>query len=104
MRYIVMIRRTRTGYSVDIPDVPGCIAVGMTVEHARQQVAEALEFHFERLGETGERLPLATPRIEFLVDDEMGEEFCTWVDVEVPEPVASEASGPTEEKQHSAER
>jgi len=43
MRYFVMIRRTGTGYSVDVPDVPGCVSTGLTVEDARQQIAEALE-------------------------------------------------------------
>ena len=43
MRYFVMIRRTGTGYSVDVSDVPGCVSTGLTVEDARQQIAEALK-------------------------------------------------------------
>jgi predicted RNase H-like HicB family nuclease len=82
MRYIVIIRRTATGYSVDVPDVPGCIATGMTVEHARQQIAEALDSHLEVLRESEQVIPQATPRLEFTVDEDVGEEFCTWVEVE----------------------
>ena len=52
MRFLVMIRRTATGYSVDVPDLPGCIATGTTVEHARQMIAEAVAMH--RIGITRE--------------------------------------------------
>jgi predicted RNase H-like HicB family nuclease len=80
MRYIVMIRRTSTGYSVDVPDVPGCVATGMTVEHARQQIAEAIQGHLEVMSESGEDAPTAKPRLDFMIDDDMGEEYCTWVE------------------------
>ena len=88
MRYIVMIRRTRTGYSADVPDLPGCIATGLTVEHTRQQMAEAIEGHLEVMRESGETIPSPTPRLEFAVDEDMDEEFCTWVDAELSEPVS----------------
>jgi len=88
MRFIVMIRRTRTGYSVDVPDLPGCVATGLTVEHARQQIAEALEGHLEVMRESGETIPMPNSQMEFAVDEEMDEEFCTWVDAEVTETVS----------------
>jgi predicted RNase H-like HicB family nuclease len=80
MRYIVVIRRTATGYSADVPDLPGCVATGMTVEHARQQIAEAIEGHLEVMRESGEPLPPASPKLDFAVDEDMGEEYCTWVE------------------------
>jgi predicted RNase H-like HicB family nuclease len=92
MRYIVMIRRTPTGYSAVIPDVIGCVATGMTVEHTRQQIAEALEGHLEVMSESGETLPTPSARLEFTVDEEMGEEFCTWVEVEVRESVSPQGA------------
>jgi predicted RNase H-like HicB family nuclease len=91
MRYIVMIRRTGTGYSADVPDLPGCVATGMTVEHARQQIAEAAEGHLEVMRESGEPVPPPAARLEFAVDEDTGEEFCTWVEVE-PETVAGAAA------------
>lgn len=53
MRYLVMIRRTGTGYSVDVPDLPGCVATGITVEHARQMIAQAIEMHLELMRDAG---------------------------------------------------
>lgn len=82
MRYLVMIRRTRTGYSVDAPDLPGCVATGNSVEHARQMIAEAIEMHLELLREQGEPIPPPVSSVSFAVDDDSAEEFCTWVEVE----------------------
>ncbi len=80
MRYIVLIRRTATGCSADVPDLPGCVATGLTVERTRQQVAEAIQGHLDVRRESGEDVPPAKPHLEFAVDKEMGEEYCTWVE------------------------
>ena len=84
MRYLVMIRRTNTGYSVDVPDVPGCVATGTTVEQARQMIATAIEMHLELMQQSGEAIPPPSTHIDFVVDDDSGEELCTWVEVESP--------------------
>ena len=93
MRYLLMIRRTATGYSLDVPDVPGCVTTGLTVEHARQQIAEALESHFELMRESGESIPVPTRRADFSPEESAGEEYCTWVEVPVPEPASSVGDG-----------
>ena len=82
MRYPVMIRRTSTGYSADVPDLPGCIATGTTVEQTRQRIAEALDAHLELMNDSREPIPPPSTQIEFRVDDTVGEECCTWVEVE----------------------
>jgi len=84
LQYLVMIRRTGTGYSVDVPDVPGCIAAAKTITGARRLITEALTYHLELMDESGETVPLPRPSIEFEIDRSSTEEFCTWVDVEVP--------------------
>ena len=85
MRYVVMIRRTSTGYSVDVPDLPGCVATGTTIEHARQMIAEAIEMHLELMQQSGDSPPIPSPSVEFTVQDDSAEELCTWVEVEEPE-------------------
>ncbi|MGL4513456.1 MAG: type II toxin-antitoxin system HicB family antitoxin [Lacipirellulaceae bacterium] len=82
MRYLVVIRRTGTGYSVDAPDLPGCVATGVTVEHARQQMAEAIEMHLDLMRESGELIPTPTLSYEFSVDQDTSEELCTWVEID----------------------
>jgi len=90
VRYLVIIRRTSTGYSVDVPDLSGCVATGTTVEHARQMIAEAIEMHLELMKQSGEALPVPTQSYEFAVDQDTVEELCTWVEVdEAKAPVRS---------------
>jgi len=84
MRYLVFIRRTRTGYSVDVPDLPGCVATATNVEHARQMISEAIEMHLQLMQQQGEPVPTPATSTSFSVDETSGEEFCTWVEVEAP--------------------
>ncbi len=82
MRYFVIIRRTSTGYSVDVPDLPGCIATGTTVEHSRQMIAGAIEMHLELMQQSGESIPTPTTSFEFAIDQDAAEELCTWVEID----------------------
>jgi predicted RNase H-like HicB family nuclease len=84
MRYLVFIRRTCAGYSVDVPELPGCVATGSTVEHARQKIAEAIEMHLDLMKQRGEPIPPPVTTVSFAVDDDCAEELCTWVEVESP--------------------
>lgn len=59
MRYPIVIEKGESNYGAYSPDVPGCGTVGNTVEEARQNLKEALEFHFEGLLEEG--LPIPEP-------------------------------------------
>ena len=85
MRFVVMIRRTKTGYSADVPDLPGCIATARTLRGIRTRMARAIEMHIEMMAQTGERVPKPRQRFEFTVDPAATEELCTWVDVRVPQ-------------------
>jgi predicted RNase H-like HicB family nuclease len=60
MRYAAIFEKTDTGYSAYAPDVPGCAAVGDTLEETKQQLAEALAFHFEGMQEDGDPIPQPT--------------------------------------------
>jgi len=82
MRYVVIIRRTGTGYSVDVPDLPGCVATSTTVEHARQMIAEAIEMHLDLMRNSGETVPAPSQHFDFSIDQEASEELCTWVEVD----------------------
>lgn len=82
MRYLVMIRRTGTGYSVDVPDLPGCVATASTIEHARQTIAEAIEMHLELMQQSHEAIPSPSQCFEFAIDDNSAEELCTWVEID----------------------
>ena len=42
-----------------VPDLPGCVTTGNSIEETEQQIREAIEFHIRGLREDG--LPIAEP-------------------------------------------
>jgi predicted RNase H-like HicB family nuclease len=60
MRYAVVIERTEANFSAHVPDLPGCIATGATLEQTESHIREALEFHLAGLRE--DLLPIPEPR------------------------------------------
>jgi predicted RNase H-like HicB family nuclease len=57
MRYAAIFEKTRTGYSAYLPDLPGCVAAGPTLDQVRQLLAEAVELHIAGMREDGEPIP-----------------------------------------------
>ena len=59
MRYVVVIEKGETSYGAYVPDLPGCVAVGETLEEVKTLIAEAIEFHIEGMLE--DSLPIPQP-------------------------------------------
>jgi predicted RNase H-like HicB family nuclease len=60
-RYLIVIERADDGgYGAWAPDLPGCVALGETIEDAERQMREAIAFHLEGLRELGEPIPAPT--------------------------------------------
>ncbi|KYC36992.1 hypothetical protein WA1_45950 [Scytonema hofmannii PCC 7110] len=57
MHYLVVIEKGETSYGAYIPDLPGCVAVGETIDEVKALIAEAIEFHIEGMLEGGETIP-----------------------------------------------
>jgi len=47
-----------------VPDLPGCVTNGHTIEETRRLIAEALEFHIEGMRLRGEAVPEPTTVVE----------------------------------------
>ena len=60
MRYLVVIEKAEGNYSAYVPDLPGCIAVGDTVDECETSIQEAIEFHIRGLREDGIEPPKPT--------------------------------------------
>ena len=58
MQLRVIFEKCENNYSAYVPDLPGCIAVGNTLEEVRESIAEAIEFHIEALREAGYTVPV----------------------------------------------
>jgi predicted RNase H-like HicB family nuclease len=66
MRYAVVIEKAGSNYSAYVPDLPGCIATGDTVEDAEIQIRDAIRFHIDGLREDGLPVPEAVSRAEYV--------------------------------------
>jgi predicted RNase H-like HicB family nuclease len=66
MRYAVVIERGKRNYGAYVPDVPGCVAVGDTVQEALANIREALEFHLEGMREDGEAIPDPASLVDYV--------------------------------------
>ena len=70
MRYTVVIERGDRNFAVYAPDLPGCVAVGDTLEEATAEMEGAIEFHLEGMREDGLPIPSASsPRSELSLSD-----------------------------------
>jgi predicted RNase H-like HicB family nuclease len=65
-RYAVVIEQGPTSYGAYVPDLPGCVAVGETVEEVTELIREAIEFHLEGLRDAGEPIPEPTSRMAYV--------------------------------------
>ena len=49
MRYAIVIERSENNFSAYVPDLPGCVATGNSVEETETSIREAIEFHLDGL-------------------------------------------------------
>jgi len=66
MRYAIVIERANDNFSAYVPDLPGCVATGSTLEETEQAMREAIEFHIEGLREDGTPVPPPTSRVDYI--------------------------------------
>lgn len=53
MRYAIVIENAAGNFSAYVPDLPGCVATGNTLEETEQAIREAIEFHLDGLRQDG---------------------------------------------------
>ena len=66
MRYAMIIETGKQNYSAYLPDLPGCVATGKTVEEVRQRMREAIELHLAGMREDGLPIPEPTTLADYV--------------------------------------
>lgn len=66
MRYAIVIEKAESNYSAYVPDLPGCVATGATLEEIEREIHEAIQFHIEGLREDGLPVPATQSRVEYI--------------------------------------
>ena len=58
MDYVAVIERASDGtFSAYVPDLPGCVTSGATLEETRALIEEAVSLHLDSIRRHGESIP-----------------------------------------------
>lgn len=60
MRYTIIIEKAKNNYSAYVPDLPGCIATGKTIDETKRIMEEAIALHLQGMREDGDPIPEPT--------------------------------------------
>ena len=66
MRYAIVIENAGPNYSAYVPDLPGCVATGTSIEEVERGIREAIEFHLEGLREDCMPIPLPSSTVRYV--------------------------------------
>jgi len=61
-KYAVIFERAETNWAAYVPDVPGCVTTGKTLDEAERNIREAISGHLETLRKFGEMVPTSIAR------------------------------------------
>lgn len=60
--YLVIYEWTGNNYSAYVPDLPGCVTTGKTLEEAESNMKEAMSLYLDVLREDGKPIPDPTTK------------------------------------------
>jgi predicted RNase H-like HicB family nuclease len=66
MRYAIVIENAGPNFSAYVPDLPGCVATGETVEEVQREIREAIALHIEGMREDGDPIPLPSSSVQYV--------------------------------------
>ena len=66
MRYGVVVELAGKNYAAYVPDLPGCVSTGNTVDESLNNIREAISFHLDGLREDGLPVPAPTSLCEYV--------------------------------------
>ena len=65
-RYAIVVEHAGSNDAAYVPDLPGCVATGDTVEETERLLAEAIELHVAGLLEDGLTVPEPSSVVSYL--------------------------------------
>jgi len=65
-RYAIVIEKTATNYGGYVPDLPGCVATGATIEETERLLHEAIALHIAGMREDGLPIPEPSSVVEYM--------------------------------------
>ncbi len=66
MKYGIVIEKASRNYSAYVPDLPGCMSTGRTIDEVRRLIHEAIELHLDGMRADGMLIPEPTTVVEYV--------------------------------------
>lgn len=57
VKYAVIFEQAKSNWAAYVPDLPGCMTTGRTLEETRGNIREAVQGHLETLRHFGDPIP-----------------------------------------------
>ena len=65
-RYAIVVEKAPSNFAAYVPDLPGCVATGATVEETESRLREAIELHVQGLLEDGLPVPEPSSVVDYM--------------------------------------
>ena len=66
MRYAIVIEQAGDNYSAHVPDLPGCVATGVTKAEVEALLHDAIALHLAGMREDGLVIPVPSSQVEYI--------------------------------------
>ena len=66
MRYAIVIEKAENNYAAYVPDLPGCVATGQTIEETEKEIREAIDLHLRGMREDGLPIPEPSSSVDYV--------------------------------------
>ena len=86
-RFLVVFEVGKTSFGASAPDIPGCFAVGQTLDESRLRFVEAVEAHLQWMADDHDPIPTPlTTTIDFAREhgEEQSSFYVEWLSISVP--------------------
>jgi len=64
--FAVVMEKVESNYSAYVPDLPGCIATGDTVQGVAVEIGQAIVSHISGLREDGAQIPVPSSQVDYI--------------------------------------
>ena len=66
MRYAIVIEKAESNYAAYVPDLPGCITTGKTIEETEEEIRGAIDLHLRGMREDGLPIPEPSSSVDYV--------------------------------------
>ena len=65
-KYAIVIEKGANNLSAYVPDLPGCITTGKSLNEIERNIREAIELHLDGLREDGQPIPEPSTDVQYV--------------------------------------